>query len=318
MVEENPSSENKQNAEQHPESIAEVPPAQVVVPPAEPSIPPTAAQASLSSNPGANQATKKPTDPIDALSQELKPVERKTLRLAWVGLIVATITGLIFWLQFHEMSKQTGILNKQAEQAATDSVESGKRVEAQLKIWSAQTKAAQDSVKAIRRQMRQDQRPWLYVLQKGAFDPINLKLPLVLINTGKTPARKVVWGNAFQVIGSGETIKFWGSKKHPLTVNSMRVGALFPYTTTEVGVEMIGARMRYRKNNNEPTEYSPATPDETSALKHGKAFMVVYGDVSYWDVFGTMHKTKYCLWQGEENFTYMAGDCTTYNNVDNN
>src|SRR5712692_3395764 len=42
--------------------------------------------------------------------------------------VVGAITLRVFYKQFGEMQKQTGILNTQAQQAATDSVESAKKV----------------------------------------------------------------------------------------------------------------------------------------------------------------------------------------------
>lgn len=71
---------------------------------------------------------------------------------------VAGITLRVFWKQFKEMQTQTGLLNAQAQQAAQDSVEASQKVEEQLRLTARQAKSAEDSVKAIQRQMRQDQR----------------------------------------------------------------------------------------------------------------------------------------------------------------
>jgi hypothetical protein len=102
----------------------------------------------------------------------LKPNERYTLILALAGFIVAIVTGIVFWLQFREMSRQTSILSTQAEQASKDSIESGRRVEEQLRIAADQARAAHDSVQAIQQQIdiskkvfEASERPYLGVEQ---------------------------------------------------------------------------------------------------------------------------------------------------------
>lgn len=81
--------------------------------------------------------------------------------MVWLTVLMFVVglgTAIIFYRQFGQMKGQASILNDQAKQAAADSIEAGKRVEQQLHLAAQQVQAAQNSVKAIQQQMRQDQR----------------------------------------------------------------------------------------------------------------------------------------------------------------
>jgi hypothetical protein len=84
--------------------------------------------------------------------------------------VVGAITLVVFYGQFKEMQTQTGILSDQANRAAADAVESGKKVESQLAIARQQAKATQDSVLAIsgqariaEQQLELSERPWVKI-----------------------------------------------------------------------------------------------------------------------------------------------------------
>jgi hypothetical protein len=101
---------------------------------------------------------------------ELKPFEAQTIiwarwgvRLGAATLIVAILTLRVFYLQFKEMQTQTGILNTQAQQAAHDSIEAGKRVERQLELAEKQAGTLADLVK---------QATTSVVVQRQAVKPI--------------------------------------------------------------------------------------------------------------------------------------------------
>jgi hypothetical protein len=123
---------------------------------------------------------------------ELTGFERTTLQYAkwgfWaaiITLLVAIGTGRIFFNQFKEMAFQTDISEMVAKQARIDAKNAALVTAKQLDI-------AQDSVNAIKRQMRQDQRPWIKVGIPG-FKPeaVTIGQPLApiinIFSTGKTP-----------------------------------------------------------------------------------------------------------------------------------
>ncbi len=118
----------------------------------------------------------RPDHPQDPPGQDKKePGKPMTRPIEWVQLIVnisLVVIGVVavsiygsqlkvFKEQFGEMQRQTGILNGQAQQAATDSKDAAGKVERQLKILEDQAKAAKDSVNAANRAMRLSQRPWV-------------------------------------------------------------------------------------------------------------------------------------------------------------
>jgi hypothetical protein len=125
--------------------------------------------------------------------------ERATIGLAILGTLLGVITAVIFYRQFREMARQTGILNHQAQQAATDSIESTKKVERQLVIAQQQVKAAADFATALRDQLglirsnfAKEERPYMWpkadpiIFEKGQ----QLIWNVHLFNYGKSPAMR--------------------------------------------------------------------------------------------------------------------------------
>jgi hypothetical protein len=125
-------------------------------------------------------------------------------------LVVGVVTLKVFHDQFFEMTKQTGIRRSQAAQAAADSVEASKKIEEQLAISRQQADAFQNSVQAIQRQMRVDQRAWLRIEMDNvaALDSKPLAVPLTITNTGKTPAENIHGYIAVYVFKRGEESEF--------------------------------------------------------------------------------------------------------------
>jgi hypothetical protein len=96
VKEENPSSHHAEsNDQQHDEKGTHPVESQPLVPGA-------ASQKSFSANPASEKAARK-------IEKPLKKVERHTLIIAWAGLIVACITGAVFYRQLKEMQEQTRI-----------------------------------------------------------------------------------------------------------------------------------------------------------------------------------------------------------------
>lgn len=126
---------------------------------------------------------------------------------------VSVITARFFYRQLREMSTQTGILNRQAQQAAQDSIAAAARLGEQIEIARGQVDAAQGSVKAIQHQTFQQERPWIKVdiaptppphpgsgdvyLSEFSFRRLSgaqLNLEITLTNVGHSVAQQVsVW-----------------------------------------------------------------------------------------------------------------------------
>ena len=159
MIEEKPSNDAGTNTAQGSKEGGQVAPKEPKAAATQPSVEPTTSQKNL----GANPANEKPINeikerkpiPIKIIEDDvLKPFERKTLTLAWAGVIIAIITGIVFYRQFREMQTQTGILSQQAEDAGSDARIARRHARQQIRT-------TQEQVDAIQRQMRQDQRAWI-------------------------------------------------------------------------------------------------------------------------------------------------------------
>lgn len=243
----------------------------------------------------------------------LTPFERNTLILAWAGFLTAVLTGIVFYLQFREMKRQTGILNGQAQEAAKDSNAAAEKVERQLRIAQEQASAAQDGVSAIRRQMRQDQRAWLRVDVGTVIyaQPGPASVPVTITNTGKTPAREVTEQIVVEKVKNTENLHF--SYRVPRTVGTM--GMLYP-NALQQGIASTLAEARGTQIV-PPAALSAADMQELLA---GEAYLAIYGKITYLDVFGMNHYTKFCVFSSPapKQVYVTAKKCTDYNSVDGN
>jgi len=266
------------------------------------------AQKGLGTNPASKETTSKIEEP-------LKKIERHTLIIAWAGLIVASITGIVFYCQLKEMGRQTKILSDQAKQAAADSIVSEGHTREQLRIANDQARAAQDSVRAIQKQMRQDQRPWIEVLENGTMRFVvnqPLSLPLLLVAKGKTPARMIDSFFIIDYVLNGTTVKFERWKKQPTTTfgTHVLVGSLFPESKSPAEAHWL------LKNTSRARLLSEKEWDD---LKEARAWIAVHGEVTYRDTFGIKHWTKFCVFKSPAvGKSVRASGCTMYNSVDSN
>jgi hypothetical protein len=168
--------------------------------------------------------------------------------------------------------------------------------------------------------MRNDQRAWLeFGAQSGTSEgggpdwhitsgqPITY--PIRIANVGKTPAKHMVVKVFVDVIDS--------SQDPPLDrVGTAKTGSAFPFALVEAGVvfpngDFSQSVMRVVRGG------APlvATLDEARALRDGRAYLAVYGIITYDDVFNAPHWTKFCHWVAGDG-SFHARGCTEYNGVD--
>jgi len=227
---------------------------------------------------------------------------------------VAIGTLVVFYRQFGEMRTQTGILTDQAKQAAADAVEATKRVDRQLKIAKQQADAAQDSVKAIQRQMRQQERAWLTLSETGITIPEEnrpIELYVRAIDTGKTPARNV---HGHTMV---KTVEF--NKEAALTFPN-------PHRIDNIGILQPGETMNAIATTIRPInstmllESRPLEQRERDELIAGDRYVVVYTKVTYDDIFRVHHWIKKCWWKvfSPKHLGVYADNCANYAEVDNN
>jgi len=186
MVEENPAKDSQQNTGGDSKLITPVPPVPAPIQPPKPVQSPQQTGVQSTGQPGEGH----PNAAVGDVEKDLSTFERQMLWATWVAVIVAGLTGIILYSQFRIMGDQTKILSDQGISAIAGAIESERNTREQLRIANAQAQAAQDSVRAIQQQMRQDQRPWLDIEFSDIVWAENqpLGVSMTLVNKGKTPA----------------------------------------------------------------------------------------------------------------------------------
>jgi hypothetical protein len=107
-------------------------------------------------NPGGD-----PTNALTSFEEKSLIESRKMMRVTAWAFGAALIGAFFIALQFIGLTHQNQILSAQAISATAGAVIGELNTIKQLNIAQRQATAAQDSVEAIKRQMRQDQRPWI-------------------------------------------------------------------------------------------------------------------------------------------------------------
>jgi hypothetical protein len=157
----------------------------------------------------------------------------------------------------------------------------------------------------------EDQRAWVSVAfptsfpLTGTFIPVGTKIT----NSGKTPAIAVEGDFVATVLNKGEESTAGDfSVGHPH--NRLYTGVVFPGAPIPITLTV--------------THYGPRAaeaivPDDAlrQDIANGKRFIIFYGRITYYDVFGIQHWTQFCSGSGVAILGNLK-NCISYNNVDNN
>jgi len=172
--------------------------------------------------------------------------------------------------------------------------------------------------KAQLRTMRIDQRGWLKfeaAPDKPGDETVSWQIssgkpvsyPLRVVNTGKTPVTNVDMRIYVDIVKAEE---------EPLLD---RVdGGAYPHGHITSGI--IFPNSDFKQVVFKPladTGFHLATDDEVGAIRDGKAYLAVYGIITYDDVFKTHRWTRFCAWVAGTG-KFQASRCTKYNAVDDN
>jgi hypothetical protein len=267
-------------------------------------------------------------DTLSPFEVETLKISRRTYWISVFAFAAAVVAAYLVGSQFIEMKDQTQILASQAQGQAASASVSAVQVQQQLGIAQQQAKAAQDSVTAIQRQMRQDQRPWMrFDMGDSKVNPTvsvkvgsSLVVPVRMTNVGKTPAERLQMFFVIEVVPLGKDphlpkhhFIFDGrrTKPNPLAAYRIRVGAMFPESHVD---EMVP---RLQIKNGTVVENFLSVP-EANDVVNGKAYLAVFGEVSYFDVFGFRHWTKFCKDGFPDGSNPNNGKCANFYAVDNN
>ena len=172
--------------------------------------------------------------------------------------------------------------------------------------------------------MRNDERAWVEVKELAPNEhlpPVEVVagkpvyFPIKVINTGKTPAKQVRLTLAIEVPASENEANFECVAKAQCLSKVDVWGMLSPGDFNEI----ITPRFL---NNAQPLAI--ATDTEATAWKEEKAYIAIYGAVTYVDVYNTRHWTNFCFWknnphyEGAEKLGFSTVGCTAYNATDTN
>ncbi|MGB8802707.1 MAG: hypothetical protein WCC97_18665 [Candidatus Acidiferrales bacterium] len=246
---------------------------------------------------------------------DLNLQDRCMILLTFGILLVAAVTAIILSSQFNTMSEQTQILGTQAEGDAVSGAFSAVQIQKQLSIAQKQAQAAQDSVQAIQRQMTQDQRAWItttlgqwHISQDNTTKEAVVYVPITVTNTGKTPAKHIFTAAAVEYVQNGKAPTF--SYDVPGRTNAVAV--LFPTNHSDFDGELL------RAISPTETDIRKLSEEEYKAINRGAAYLAIYGQVSYLDVFKVRHWVKFCSFSNPPpGTTLTARGCTNYNDIDN-
>jgi hypothetical protein len=215
--------------------------------------------------------------------------KNRTVFLSTLSVVVLSFYASIVYLQWKEMIDATGAAQQAVVEARYNRLQSDKVFRATVD------------------QFRLEQRAWVGPVEIGpppyeeGGKKVYIKLgekpkfSFVIANSGKTPALKFTSKITSHVYRSTE--EFVPYYEKPTTIPT--VGTIYP-----------GVRMSL--NTLEST--GVAEPFHVSTLSSGEYIFYVYAQITYEDIFGTPHKTTFCVFV-DKTLTQMLS-CNTYNHGD--
>lgn len=229
--------------------------------------------------------------------------DRKMILLTEIGIGVAAITGVVFYVQMMEMASQTQILSAQTISAVAGASIDEMNTRKQLSMFQEQVRsaqeqvraarkeanAAQDGVAAINKQMRLDQRAWVTSTTKTPVlqDEGPIFQQFRLTNTGKTPAKNLRVEADIEVVPSRASPRLsYLAGPHTVIV----LGILYPNTPMDVTVDRRQQGYSYL---DKPYLLSHS---EYLSLLDGTSYVATYMLISYDDVFKVRHWQQLCVW----------------------
>jgi hypothetical protein len=160
---------------------------------------------------------------------------------------------------------------------------------------------------------RREQRAWINIslgqITWNEGEPIYAAITVA--NVGKTPAKNYFLHAVIRLV--------------PNNLEAEEVLSSFPYQgiphfqsfagIMTSGATHTGTATSLDQNSN-PRILSK---EELSEMDTGKAFIVVYAEVKYQDIFGVDHWTRSCVYTKDPNVhAVYASKCAPYDDIDNN
>lgn len=168
---------------------------------------------------------------------------------------------------------------------------------------------AERTIKENIRIFRQDQRAWINI--RSRTQPIAenkpLKAKLTILNTGKTPAKRVIQKIVIQKVSSHESPTF----TYSVFYNNFSP-IINPNTARKIDVTML------TKEKSNPLDPPILTKADVDEINSGNAYVVVFGKIAYFDIYDIPHWITFCFWKAWRTGTYPTRPCSEYNEIDKN
>jgi hypothetical protein len=230
-------------------------------------------------------------------------------RATWAAFAAAFLYAGLAAIQLNEMHTQTAQVFSQSDVENANASRRTVEVFQQLEIAQQQAGAAQKSVEAIQKQMRVDQQARISV-EVGLNTALQLNgmvgAGLRYTNTGKTVARNILIKSVVTIAPEKQELLF----RYPSDlVNTFRIGAVYPMSSSPVQARMY-----------DPGHIGHSIKkEEYEALQEYRSHGLVYGKISYDDVFGGHHWNTFCnMSQLRDPVSDMPKACVAYNTTDKN
>jgi hypothetical protein len=165
--------------------------------------------------------------------------------------------------------------------------------------------------------MRKDQRAWVAAVTGVPETPSSgtgrlLKIPIEIKNTGKTSARDVKVEVVARIVKNGDDPHCeYGNQ----VVGTSRATKVFLPNAPRT---LYGVILSAPPNEKTPAQARVVSPDEIQQLTDGREFFIVYGRVSYRDIFNQQHWTHFCSWGSlsTKPAMFSSASCWAYNEID--
>lgn len=223
-----------------------------------------------------------------------KNYQSKTLLVAWLSFAVACLT-LISLIVYAYITH------------------------GQLVEMRRATVAATKSANAATTSLHLDQRAWIGPAQRGDFQwkiGDQMRFPSRIVNTGKTPAIAVESVTTSTTMSLEEMPEFTyePGTGHPTIHN--RSAILYGS-----GSNPITFDLPVYKKGTRSGEILKLTPTLLAEMQSKKSFILIYGRITYQDVFGVGHWTNFCSIYPEPNqaasqLAEAQKRCIAYNAID--
>lgn len=156
-----------------------------------------------------------------------------------------------------------------------------------------------------------DERAWLKVDLTGkamVAENVPILTNITVSNAGKTPAKHIAVATTIEVVSNGEAPQFTAAHDVSLYTENL----LFPgeATSPPIEVKSLQAGIPFAVPK-------PLSHDDYQRLIQGKAWIAIYGKITYEDFFGESRWVKFCAWNSPSIQPTMvsARSCSNFNDM---